>query len=136
VPTKPRAGFSSQIPPLSRTIFEVAACFTNLRDMELAEFFTLWMALANMKLVPKRTDELVLRWSDNGAYSAKSTYNAFFAGTSTMLAHVVDEIWRSWGPCICNFFAWLMSKNICWTTDKLQRSGFPHPTACPLCNQG
>ncbi|KAK1698988.1 hypothetical protein QYE76_015685 [Lolium multiflorum] len=73
------------------------------------------------------------RWTADGVYSAKSAYGAFFAGTT--VAPVASQIWRSRGPYSCKFFAWLASRNRCWTVDRLQRRGLPHPVACPLCDQ-
>jgi hypothetical protein len=33
------------------------------------------------------------------------------------------------------FFVWLAIRNKCWTADRLQRKGLPHPMVCPLCDQ-
>lgn len=69
----------------------------------------------------------------NTAFSAKSAYSAFFAGTTR--APVASQIWHSRAPYSCKFFAWLVTKNRCWTADRLQQHGLPHPAACPLCDQ-
>jgi hypothetical protein len=52
----------------------------DLRDIELAKFFTLWLAPANIHLIPNQVDVLVWRWKSDILYSAMSAYNAFFAG--------------------------------------------------------
>uniref|UniRef100_A0A0A9AHR0 Reverse transcriptase zinc-binding domain-containing protein n=1 Tax=Arundo donax TaxID=35708 RepID=A0A0A9AHR0_ARUDO len=35
----------------------------------------------------------------------------------------------------CKFFLWLAIRNRCWTADRLQKRGLPHPKSCPLCDQ-
>jgi hypothetical protein len=35
----------------------------------------------------------------------------------------------------CETFIWLAVCNRCWTTDRLQKRGLPHPEHCPLCDQ-
>ena len=32
-------------------------------------------------------------------------------------------------------FIWLAIRNRCWTADRLQKRGLPHPALCPLCDQ-
>jgi hypothetical protein len=105
----------------------------DLGPESLAEFFLLWHRLANIVLNPDREDVFVWRWSGDGQYSSNSAYEAFFAGA--VKAPVSDEIWRSRPPYSCKFFAWLASKNRCWTTDRLGRRGLPCPSVCPLCDQ-
>jgi hypothetical protein len=99
----------------------------------VAEFFHLWGILAVVTLDPEREDSFVWRWSADRNFSARSAYAAFFAGTT--VAPVASEIWRSRAPYNCKFFAWLVSRNRCWTADRLQRRGLPQPAACPLCDQ-
>jgi hypothetical protein len=108
-------------------------CGPDLGERALPEFFLLWHRLASVVLDPVREDKLVWRWTSDGCYSSKSAYEAFFGGT--IRARVVDEIWRSRAPYSCKFFAWLVSKNRCWTADRLLRRGLPAPAACPLCDQ-
>jgi hypothetical protein len=33
------------------------------------------------------------------------------------------------------FFMWLVAHNRCWTADRLEKRGLPHPARCPLCDQ-
>jgi hypothetical protein len=108
-------------------------CGPDLGERALPEFFLLWHRLASVVLDLVREDKLVWRWTSDGCYSSKSAYEAFFGGT--IRAPVVDEIWRSRAPYSCKFFAWLVSKNRCWTADRLLRRGLPAPAACPLCDQ-
>jgi hypothetical protein len=108
-------------------------CGPDMDEAALPEFFMLWQRLANVQLVPEREDVLLWRWSTDGIYSAQSAYRAFFAGQ--VRAPISEEIWRSRAPYSCKFFAWLASKNRCWTADRLRRRGLPCPSACPLCDQ-
>ena len=105
-------------------------CGPNLGHAAVPEFFCLWGILANFRLEPAQEDSFFWRWSADGEFSAKSAYRAFFAGTT--VAPVSAEIWRSRAPYSCKFFAWLVSKNRCWTADRLRRRGLPSPAACPL----
>jgi hypothetical protein len=63
----------------------------------------------------------------------EAAYDAFFVGMTK--APTQDKIWRSRAPYGCKFFAWLVSRNRCWTADRLQCQGLQHPPACPLCDQ-
>jgi len=42
---------------------------------------------------------------------------------------------KSWAPSKCKIFIWLAIQNRCWTADRLQKRGLPHPAHCPLCDQ-
>jgi hypothetical protein len=55
-------------------------CRPDLGEAALAEFFILWQVLAEVQLSPDQEDKL--RWcrSEDGVYSTKSAYSAFFAG--------------------------------------------------------
>jgi hypothetical protein len=108
-------------------------CGPNLSAEALAEFFVLWQILAEVQLFPERGDELIWAWSPDGTYSSKSAYKAFFVGRCQATA--AAQVWRSRAPYGCRFFAWLVSKDRCWTADRLERRGLPHPAACPLCDQ-
>jgi hypothetical protein len=46
-----------------------------------------------------------------------------------------DRIWKTWAPPKCRVFLWLVSHKRCWTADRLERRGLPHPEKCPLCDQ-
>ena len=35
----------------------------------------------------------------------------------------------------CKIFVCLAVRNRCWTADRLQKRGLPHPALCPLCDQ-
>jgi hypothetical protein len=46
-----------------------------------------------------------------------------------------DRIWKTWAPPKCRIFLWLVSHKRCWTADRLERHGLPHPEKCPLCDR-
>jgi hypothetical protein len=106
-------------------------CCPNLGEATLAEFFILWQ-LAAVRLSPKREDRLWWCWSEDGVYSSKSAYKAFFAGRAR--ATLACVIWRLRAPYGCKFFVWIVSRDWCWTTYRLERRGLPRPAACPLCD--
>ena len=47
----------------------------------------------------------------------------------------IGSITFEWAPGKCKTFVWLAIRNRCWTTDRLQKRGLPHPEHCPLCDQ-
>ena len=108
-------------------------CGPNLNAAALLEFLFLWVALRAVRLDEGVEDKFIWTWEKSGCYSARSAYRAFFAGQTK--AEGVKQIWSSRAPQGCRFFAWLVSKNRCWTGDRLLRRGLPHPAACPLCDQ-
>jgi hypothetical protein len=89
----------------------------------MSEFFRLWGILSGFQLSPERGESFVWRWTVDGNFSTKSAYSAFFAGTT--VAPVSTEIWWSRAPYGCKFFAWLITRNRCWTADRLHRRGLP-----------
>jgi hypothetical protein len=108
-------------------------CGPDLGAAALGEFFTLWQILTMVSLSPGQEDTLWWCWSSDGAYSSKSAYRAFFDGQTRF--PITTMIWRSRAPYGCKFFAWLVSKNRCWSADRLERRGLPRPASCPLCDQ-
>jgi hypothetical protein len=89
--------------------------------------------LVVVHLEPEREDALRWAWSDGGMYSSRSPYRALFIGRSRVTT--ASQIWRSKAPYGCKVFAWIVSRDRCWTTDRLERWGLPRPAACPLCDQ-
>jgi hypothetical protein len=57
-------------------------------------------------------------------------YGSYFIPAMEMGVEVVGT-----PPPKCKFFVWLAIRNKCWTADRLQRKGLPHPVVCPLCDQ-
>jgi hypothetical protein len=86
-----------------------------------------------VQITPGQEDRLRWCWSGDGVYSAKSAYGAFFAGRARYT--VASQIWRSRAPYGCKFFAWIVSRDQCWTADRLEHRRLPRPAACPLCDQ-
>ncbi|GJM89634.1 hypothetical protein PR202_ga05842 [Eleusine coracana subsp. coracana] len=69
----------------------------------------------------------------SGKFTTKSAYDRFMIGGVSFEPH--KRLWRSWAPLKAKFFVWLVLWNRCWTSDRLQRRGLPHPESCPLCDQ-
>ena len=44
-----------------------------------------------------------------------------------------QTIWKAWALPKCKFFAWLVTQDRVWTSDRLMRRGWPQSPACPLC---
>jgi hypothetical protein len=86
-----------------------------------------------VQLSPGREDALLWSWSADMIYSSKSTYRGFFAGRTR--ASTAAQICLSRAPYGCRFFAWIVSRDRCWTAHHLKRRGVPRPAACPLCDQ-
>jgi len=59
---------------------------------EMVEFVTLWDLVQQVTLTDQ-ADQLLWRWTANGAYSSKSTYLVQFNGTAER--HDEREMWRS-----------------------------------------
>ena len=99
----------------------------NMGPQELSEFLQLVDRTQHIQLLDDVEDKLVWAWENNGCYSARATYRAFFAGR--VEANGASQIWRSRAPTTCKFFTWLAASERCWTADRLVRRHLPHPTA-------
>jgi hypothetical protein len=98
----------------------------------LQQYLQLWDALSGVVL-NQEEDRHVWVHSSSGEFSSKSCYSAFFMGAISF--EPWKWVWKSWAPPKCKFFVWLALRNKCWTADRLQRRGLPHPMVCPLCDQ-
>ena len=98
----------------------------------LHQYLQLWDALSGVVL-NQEEDRHVWVHSSSGVFSSKSCYSALFMGAITFQPW--KWVWKSWAPPKCKFFVWLAIRNKCWTADRLQRKGLPHPVVCPLCDQ-
>jgi hypothetical protein len=123
-----------------RTVREALNNHTWISDIQgglpvgvLIDYLRLWDILANLQLQPGTEDKHIWRFIANGQYSAKSAYEGFFLGATTLRSW--EKIWKTWAPAKCSFFMWLVAHNRCWTADRLARRGIPHPERCPLCDQ-
>jgi hypothetical protein len=92
----------------------------------IAEFLTLWDALRSVELQPEKGDTHIFRLANSGKYSAKAAYESLFLGSTQF--EPCERIWHSWPPTKCKFFMWLVAHKRCWTADRLQKRGLPHPT--------
>jgi hypothetical protein len=98
----------------------------------LAEYFELWDMVSDVNL---SDTEDIHRWKPeaSGLFSMKSAYRSYFVGSITF--EPWKRLWKSWAPGKCKTFVWLAIRNRCWTADRLQKRGLPHPERCPYCDQ-
>jgi hypothetical protein len=93
----------------------------------------IWDFVDGLLLQPDVQDHYTWKFSQDGTYSSKSAYGAYFVGTIKFGPW--RRIWKTWAPSHCKFFIWLVFHNRVWTSDRLAKRGLPHPEACPLCDQ-
>jgi len=98
----------------------------------LAEYLQLWDMISGIALTVNE-DAHQWRFESSGTFSTRSAYRAFFIASISF--EPWKRIWKSWAPGKCKTFIWLAIRNRCWTADRLQRRGLPHPDHCPLCDQ-
>jgi hypothetical protein len=98
----------------------------------LQQYLLLWDAVSEVELseVP---DQHRWRHAASGVLSSQSCYQILFTGSATF--EPWKRLWKSWAPPKCKFFLWLAMMNTCWTADRLEKRGLPHPVTCPLCDQ-
>ena len=99
----------------------------------LIEYLHIWDIVDGLLLQPDVQDRYTWKLSQDGTYSSKSAYGAFFVGTIKFGPW--RRIWKTWAPPRCKFFIWLVFHNRVWTADRLAKRGLPHPDACPFCDQ-
>jgi hypothetical protein len=99
----------------------------------IAQFVDLWSLVrkCSTSCGYRRSDCLNLM--DNSEYSTSLAYEAQFLG----LVHsdMYSIIWKAWAPPKAKHHAWLAIQNWLWTTDRLQKRGWPNCGPCPLCKQ-
>jgi len=98
----------------------------------IREFLQLWDCVQDFEL-NEMEDRHVWRLESGGCCSSKSAYRAYFQGSITF--EPWKRLWKSWAPNKCKVFLWLAIRNRCWTADRLEKRGLPHPNQCPLCDQ-
>jgi len=73
------------------------------------------------------------KFESSGIFPSSSAYRAVFVGA--LQFEPWKRLWKAWAPNKCKTFVWLAIRNRCWTADRLQKRGVPHPDHCPLCDQ-
>ena len=126
--------------PKNRTVAAALERNTWIRDIRRAggltfshvqELLKIWEMLRNTQLIPNQEDQIKWKLTSTGMYTVASTYRAQFLGN--IKVKKPQAFWKTWAPPKCKFFAWLVTRNRVWTSDKLQRRGWPHNPSCPLC---
>ena len=112
-----------------------------IRDLHLAnvivrylqQFIVVWEFAQNVQLDSNTPDKITWKWTVSGEYTASSAYRAQFLGSIKM--RLKPLIWKPWAPQKCKFFAWQITKNRVWTSDRLATRGWPRNDVCPLCRR-
>ncbi|GJM89732.1 hypothetical protein PR202_ga05948 [Eleusine coracana subsp. coracana] len=124
----------------ARTVQDALTQNTWLRDIAgglpvLAtwQFLLLWDVLTTVELMPEERNAHVWTPCPSGIFSSKSAYERYFVGGISFEPH--KRLWRTWAPLKIKIFVWLAIWRRCWTADRLERCGLPHPEVCPLCDQ-
>ncbi|KAM0925058.1 hypothetical protein ACQ4PT_004454 [Festuca glaucescens] len=95
------------------------------------QYLKLWSTVAAVRPVGG-DDEFAWKWTADGAFTFRSTYRAFFHGTTALPGAV--HVWNSFAPFKFRFHAWLSLRGRCWTSDRRLRRGLPSHVLCPLCD--
>jgi hypothetical protein len=99
----------------------------------LLDYLHVWDMVDEIILHPEIPDRYIWKLTNDGSYSSKSAYAAFFLGSIKFGSW--RRIWKTWAPPRCKFFIWLVFHNRVWTADRLAKRNLPHPESCPLCDQ-
>lgn len=96
------------------------------------EYVDVWRHLREVVLTDQ-PDMLSWCWTNNVVYTARSCYCALFHGSIPSVHW--RTTWKTWAPLNIKVFHWLVSLDLCWTSDRLARRGIPHEPRCVLCFQ-
>jgi hypothetical protein len=110
----------------------IAHIKTPLSLIGIQQFLLLWDTLGEVQL-SQEEDRHVWRHEASGLFSSKSCYKVLLFGSTVF--EPWKRLWKTWAPPKCKFFLWLAIRNKCWTADRLQLRGMPHPDVCPMCDQ-
>ena len=99
----------------------------------LLDYLHIWDMVDGIILHPEILDRYNWKLTQDGSYSSKSAYTAFFLGSIKFGSW--RRIWKTWAPLRCKFFIWLVFHNRVWTADRLAKRNLAHPESCPLCDQ-
>jgi len=104
-----------------------------LTTQVLCQYLQVWELIRGVTLNPLQLDRFVWKWSNDGMYSASSTYRAFFAGSTSLIR--ARELWKTKAPPRVKFFCWLALHNRLWTAERRKRHGPQDVDGCALCAQ-
>jgi len=98
---------------------------------EMANFVKLWDLVHDVQL-SNEPDKITWKWTADGVYTAKSSYNTQFLGSFSDFN--ANSIWKAESKGKHNFFAWLLVQCKILTADKLMVRQWPCNPVCVLCN--
>jgi hypothetical protein len=85
----------------------------------LIQFTKLWEMVQEVHLDPNTMDSILWKFTNDGSYSSKTTYNMqFFGHTKSSMPSLV---WKPWASPKCKTFSWLIIQNRVWMEDRLER---------------
>ena len=99
----------------------------------IVEFMQVCDYLQTIALAPAEEDRVTWRLSPAGVYSAKTAYEAFFLGRTTVPC--AKLLWSAKAPLKYKIHMWLLIKKRLWTADRLAKHRMEHPPHCMLCCQ-
>jgi len=99
----------------------------------ISEYLLLWEAVEGVQLRQGVEDTISWKWTSDATYLARSTYQAFFHGSTQFKG--ARLIWNAWAPVKVKIFTWLAVKGHIWTVDCSHRRGITTGIDCRLCDQ-
>ena len=99
---------------------------------QLEEFVSLWIRIKRVPLNSEIEDSITWKWTPDGIYSARSSYQAQFIGS--FRSFKTELIWRARTENKCKVFAWILIQDKVLIAENLARRGWPHQVSCALCN--
>jgi hypothetical protein len=96
------------------------------------EYYQLWSEVNQLRLVHNVPDLIMWKFTMSDQYTAQSTYQAQFCGSTHMNFNSI--IWGAWAPPKCKFFSWLAVQNRVWIADRLTKEGMTLYPRCVLCD--
>ncbi|KAM0921177.1 hypothetical protein ACQ4PT_007069 [Festuca glaucescens] len=94
------------------------------------QFFRLWEAVR--RVAPSgEADAFRWKWSAARVFSARSAYQVFFIGRTTLPG--AAQLWNAFAPLRFKVFGWLALRGRCWSADRMARHGLTCHLTCPLC---
>jgi hypothetical protein len=98
-----------------------------------AQYVELWVLTREVHLQAHVDDEITWKLTESGQYSAALAYKMQFLG---LVSSNLDKwVWNAWAPPKVKSNAWIALQNRLWTTNRLEKRGWPNCGLCPLCKQ-
>jgi hypothetical protein len=93
----------------------------NLTVVALVEYLQMWERLQAVMVQQGRQNGIVWRGTASGIYIAKSAYDLFFLGRTSLAG--AKQMWDAKAPLKHKMHLWLVLRDRLWTADRLARRG-------------